>query len=132
MKINSLLSRLGMDPVDEPPVRPQIAAPAPQSLSITNTGGAIALKLACPTSPGTNTMLWASAPQKSGRRSTPGLVFIGMVPTPVTGSSDVTSLYVARYGVPPVDSRVFVRCNIVQDGWEGGSVQFDQRVPVSS
>jgi hypothetical protein len=34
------------------------------------------------------------------------------------GSVDITSLYTARYGVPPVGEKVYVRVNQFVDGWE--------------
>jgi hypothetical protein len=132
VKINSLLAQLGQEPVDAPPAVPQFAAIAPQNLAITNTADVIALKLTCPTSPGANTMLRASAPQRSGVRRAPSMVMIGMCPTPAQGSADITSLYVARFGVPAVGSRVFVTANLVVDGWQSLKSQFTQRVPAAA
>ena len=45
VKINSLLAQLGQDVVDAPPMLPSFANLAPQNLTITNTGGNVALKL---------------------------------------------------------------------------------------
>ncbi len=131
-KINALLGRIGQDPVDAPPARPEFAPNAPTSLTITNTGGAIALKLACPTSPGTNTMVWASKPVFSSVRAIPALVWLGMCPTPAQGSSDLTALYTARFGVPPVGDRLFVQVNQVTDGWESGRNVFSALVPAAA
>jgi hypothetical protein len=130
-KINATLRLLGQDPVDAPPARPMFGAVAPQNLVITNTADVIALKLTCPTSPGTNTLLRASSPQRSGVRRSPGLRMIGMCPTPVTGSATITSLYVARFGVPPVHSRVFVTACLVTDGWQSNPVSFSGLVPTA-
>src|ERR1039457_5156915 len=47
-KINCTLAQFGQDPVTAPPPSPQFTDLAPASLVITNTGGAVALKLACP------------------------------------------------------------------------------------
>ena len=40
-----------------------------------------------------------------------------MLPAPVNGWSDITELYVARYGVPLVGSVVFIRTCQQVDGW---------------
>ena len=132
VKINSLLAQLGQDVVDAPPAVPAFATLAPQNLTITNTGGSIAVKLTCPTSPGTNTLLRASAPQRSGVRRAPSMVILGMCPTPAQGSADITSLYVARFGVPAVGARLFVQANLVTDGWQGPKSQFSEVVPASA
>jgi hypothetical protein len=132
VKLNSLLSLLGQDPVDAPPPVPAFGALAPQNLVATNSGGTVALKLTCPTSPGTNTLVRASAPQRSGVRRLPGLRILGMCPTPAQGSADITSLYTARYGAPAAGFRVFVRAQIVQDGWQGPAAQFSALVPAAA
>jgi hypothetical protein len=44
---------------------------------------------------------------------------LGLLPAPTAGFSDVTSLYVAKYGVPPMDSRVVIRTRQQVKGWEG-------------
>jgi hypothetical protein len=36
----------------------------------------------------------------------------------VAGSADITALYTARYGVPPVGKKVYVQANQFVDGWE--------------
>jgi hypothetical protein len=132
MKLNATLLRFGQEPVDEPTARPEFAPNAPQSLVITNTGGTIAVKLTCPTSPGTNTVVRAGAPQKSGRRALPGLRILGMAPAPAQGSSDITSLYTARYGSPPPGTRLFVQVSQMTDGWESGASQFSAVVPAAT
>lgn len=132
IKLNSLLAQLGQEPIDEPTPRPTFGALAPQNLVITNTSDVIALKLTCPTAPGTNTLIRASAPQLGGTYATPSLRILGMCPTPAVGSSDITSLYVGKFGVPPVGKRVFVQAQLVTDGWEGPASVFQARVPVST
>ena len=43
---------------------------------------------------------------------------LGLLPAPTAGFSDVTSLYVAKYGVPPVDSCVVIRTRQQVNGCE--------------
>ena len=131
-KINCTLAKFGQDQVDAPPARPQYAALAPQNLVITNTGGTIALKLTCPTSPGTNTIVRGSKPVSQGYGKFTDFRVLGMCPTPAQGSSDITSLYTARYGVPPVGMKVFVSVSQMVDGWENQPVTFAAVVPASA
>jgi len=54
---------------------------------------------------------------------------LGTCPVPAGGSADITSLYTARYGVPPVGTKVFVSVNQMVDGWEDRPVTFSAIVP---
>ena len=67
-KINCTLAQFGQEQVDAPPAQPQFPDLAPQGLVITNTAGAITLKLTCPTSPGENTIVRGSEPLSAGPR----------------------------------------------------------------
>jgi hypothetical protein len=131
-KINCTLAQFGQQQVDAPPAQPQFPTLAPQSLAITNTAGAIALKLTCPTSPGENTIVRASAPISQGRQTCSDFRVLGTCPAPVQGSANITSLYTARYGVPPVGKKVYVQVNQFVDGWESLPVSFWGIVPASA
>ena len=128
-KINCVLAEFGQEQVDVPPAHPQFTDLAPQNLVITNTGGAVALKLTCPTSPGQNTIVRASAPLSAGRQICSDYRVLGMCPTPAQGSSDITSLYTARYGAPAAGTKVFVQVSQLVDGWEQVPVGFSAIVP---
>jgi hypothetical protein len=130
-KINCTLAQFGQDQVDAPPAQPQFPDLAPQSLLITNTAGAIALKLSCPTNPGQNTIIRASAPLSQGRESCSDFRIIGTCPVPAAGVADITSLYTARYGEPPVAKKVYVRVNQFVEGWESLPTTFWAIVPAA-
>jgi hypothetical protein len=130
VRINCKLGLLGQDPVDVPPVSPQFAAVAPKSLVITNTGGVIAVKLTCPTSPGENTVLRASPPQNAAVRACRNYRILGICPAPVAGSADITALYTAEFGAVPAGKRLFVQVSTMVDGFESLPREFQARVPV--
>ena len=131
-KINCTLAQFGQEEVDAPPAQPQFPALAPQNLVITNTAGAIALKLTCPTSPGENTIIRGSAPVSQGRETCSDFRILGTCPAPVQGSANITSLYTARYGEPPVGKKVYVQVNQFVDGWESLPRTFWAIVPASA
>jgi hypothetical protein len=131
-KINCTLAQFGQEQVDAPPARPQFPDLAPASLAITNTGGVIALKLACPTSPGDSTIVRASAPVSQGRETWDDYRILGTCPAAAQGSADITGIYTARYGVPPAGKKVFVRVNQFVDGWEDLPMTFSAIVPAAS
>ena len=132
IKINCALAQFGQEQVDAPPALPLFTALAPQNLVITNTGGTVSLKLTCPTSPGTNTIVRASRGISQGRETCSDFRILGMCPTPAQGSADITSLYTARYGAPAVGSKVYVRANQLVTGWESQGRMFSAIVPASA
>jgi hypothetical protein len=131
VRVNCKLGLLGQDAVDVPPVAPQFPALAPQGLVITNTGGAVAVKLTCPTNPGENTVLRASPPQNSAIRACRNYRIIGTCPVPTAGSADITSLYVAEFGAVPIGKRLFVQASTMVNGFESLPRQFQARVPAA-
>jgi len=131
-KINCTLAQFGQERVTTPPAHPQFPDLAPQNLVITNTDGAVALKLTCPTSPGENTIVRASAPLSAGRQTCSDFRVLGTCPAPVQGSANITSLYTARYGEPLVGKKVYIQVNQFVDGWESLPVTFWGIVPASA
>jgi hypothetical protein len=131
-KINCTVAQFGQDQVDAPPVRPLFSDPAPQNLVIANASGVITLKLTCPTNPGENTIIRASAPVSQGIDKLGDFRILGTCPVPAQGSADITSLYTARFGVPPVGSKVFVRVNQFVNGWEDLPLTFTAITPTAA
>jgi hypothetical protein len=131
VRVNCKLGLLGLVPVDAPPVAPQFPDLAPLSMVITNTGGVVAVKLACPTEPGDNTVLRACPPQNSAVRACRNYRIIGLCPAPVQGSADITGLYAAEFGAVPIGKRLFVRASTMVDGFESLPRQFQARVPAA-
>jgi hypothetical protein len=131
VRINCKLGLLGQEPVDVPPTAPQFPSVAPQNLVITNTGGTVALKLTCPTSPGQSTVLRASPPQNSAIRACRNFRIIGICPAPTDGSADITSLYTAEFGAVPAGKRLFVQASTMVNGFESLPRQFQARVPAA-
>jgi hypothetical protein len=131
-KINCTLAQFGQERVLVPPAQPEFPDLAPQNLVITNTGGAVALKLTCPTSPGENTIVRASAPVSAGRETCSDFRVLGTCPAATQGSADITTLYTARYGEPPAGKKVYVQVNQFVNGWESLPVTFWGIVPASA
>ena len=128
-KINAVNLTFGAAEADTPPIKPQFPALAPQNLTITNTAGVIALKLTCPTDPGSNTIIRGQAPQSQGREVPGTAVILGVCPAPAQGVANITAIYTAKHGVPPVGTKVFVKVNQFLDGHESIPVTFSAIVP---
>ena len=117
VRINDNLAFLGLPPMDDPPQRPEFDANPVGDLVITNSGSVLALKLAVPAPPTPYMLVWATRPTSAGVSFPGRFVFIGLLPDPVAGFSDITGLYVARYGLPPEGSRVFIQTLQQINGW---------------
>lgn len=127
--INCNLLITGQEAVDTPPARPSFPDLAPVALVITNAAGVIALKLTCPSDPGEATYIRASKPVSSAIRALPSVRLIGSCPAAAQGASDITGLYVARYGVPTVGDRVFVEVFQSLTGWQSPARVLTALVP---
>jgi hypothetical protein len=44
--------------------------------------------------------------------------FLGLLPAPVEHVSDITRLYIRKYGVPLANARIFIRAWQQVEGWE--------------
>ena len=131
-KINCSLATLGAEQVDAPPSFPQFPDNPVDGLVITNLAGVIALKLGCPSTPANNTTVRAAAPCSQGLANNANFRILGVLPAPVAGACDITSLYTARYGSPAVGTKVFVRVNQNIDGWEDVPVELSAIVPAAA
>jgi hypothetical protein len=131
VKINNNLASLGLPPVSDPPDYPKFGKNPVGALTITNTGDVLALKLAVPTAPIRHTLVWGTAPGSAGATFPGRFVFLGLLPEPVAGVSDITELYVARYGIPPVGTRVFIQTVQQINGWQDAPKRTTAVVPKS-
>ena len=117
MRVNASRAHLGLSRFDLPPNVPTFNPNPVAELAIANTGGDITLKVRVPSQPGPCTLVQGAAPVSAGVRCVQHFPFLGLLPAPVDGWSDITALYVARYGVPVVGTAVFIRTCQHIDGW---------------
>jgi len=118
VKINTNLANVGEPPVVDPPNKPVFSANPVGDLTITNTGGIIALKLSVPTAPARHMLVWATAPCSPGVSFPGRFVILGRLPEPEAGLSDITEMYTARYGMPGAGRRVFIQTVQYINGWQ--------------
>jgi hypothetical protein len=129
IKINCTLAAAGMEQVVAPPERPTFADNPVGALTITNKAGVIALKLAVARTPAHYVMVFGTSPCSAGIARPRRFTLLGALPTAAAGMSDVTELYVAKYGVPPVGARVFIGTRQTVKGWEDSQKDTTAVVP---
>jgi hypothetical protein len=107
--LNTRRADLSLPQFDLPPAEPVFRLNPVAGLVITNTGGKITLKLRVPSPPAQYTLVQVAVPVRTGVRSVQHFPFLGLLPPPTDGWSDITELYVARYGVPKVGTAIWIR-----------------------
>ena len=121
-KANSRRLALSQDLLADPPGEDSFRPMPVVRLVITNCGGRIALKLRVAGGPTEGVMVSSWHPVSSGVMVWEKFVRIGPLPAPDRGMSDITRLYFAKYGVPPVGKKVFIRIQQLND-YVGNFVQ---------
>ena len=132
VSVNTRRAELDLPLFDLPPAEATFSPNPVAELVATNTGGTINLKLRVPSLPAQYTLVQGAAPVSTGTRCVQHFPFLGLLPPPTDGWSDITELYVARYGVPPVGKKVYVQANQFVDGWEDLPVRFWAIVPATT
>ena len=120
---------LGLPQFDLPPAEPVFSDNPMGELVITNTGGRITLKLRVPSPPAQYTLVQGARPVGTGVRCVQHFPFLGLLPPPADGWSDITELYVARHGVPKAGTAIWIRTCQHIDGWTDVPKVARARVP---
>jgi hypothetical protein len=117
VSLNVRRADLGLPQFDFPPAEPVFSLNPVGELVATFTGGRFTLKLRVPGPTAQYTLVYGAAPVRSGVRYVNHFPFLGLLPPPKYGLSDITELYVARYGVPKAGTAVWIRTCQHVDGW---------------
>jgi hypothetical protein len=129
VKINSTLVYQGQPIRQTPPTRAVFDSNKVGPLVATSTGGEISLKLNVPSAPKAQTVVLGTRPCSAGVRFAKHFVMLGVLPAAEAGYSNITDLYVARYGQPPAGTRVFIRTRQMIDGWADHPKQTSALIP---
>jgi hypothetical protein len=129
MKINTVLAYQALPPALTPTERPAFPANPVGALVVTDTDGAIDLKLSVPTAPAARILVLATHPRSPGVTFANHFAILCELPAAEAGWSTITDLFVARYGQPPPGTRIFIRTRQVLDGWEDDPRQTAAIVP---
>jgi hypothetical protein len=116
-RINNARAAIGLSRFNRPPAIPSFGLNTTGPLAITNTADVIALKLPVVSLPTQYVLVEGAAPCSAGIRYAKHYPFLGFLPEPVDGWSDITALYVDCYGVPPVGAAILIRTRQHIDGW---------------
>lgn len=130
-KINFNLAYVKEPLVVLPTARPEFGLNPVGELDITNTDGMIGLRLAVASAPTRYTLVKGTFPRSPGVTYIRRFVILGLLPTPEAGFSDITKLYVERFGEPPPGMRVFICTTQLINGWSDEPKKTDAIVPAA-
>ena len=117
--ISNARSRIGREKLLLWPPEPVVFEPSPVAgLSMSEEQGRLRLKVRVVGPVVGDIMVFGAAPCSAGRKKWRHGAYLGLLPAPTGGESDITELYVARYGEPKAGERVFIRTRRQKDGWE--------------
>jgi hypothetical protein len=117
-KLNSVLALCDQEPLTDPPPLPKFSPNPVGVLNITRVGQELTLKLSFSGPVAGDIMVFASPPFNAGRGYCSDYRFIGLLSTSGQHAGEITRLYTRKYGVPPPNSRIFIRAWQQVDGWE--------------
>jgi hypothetical protein len=127
--VNTRRADLGLPQFDLPPAEPVFRRNPVAELVATNTGGKFTLKLRVPSPPAQYTQVQGAAPVRTGVRCVQHFPFLGLLPPPTDGWSDITDLYKARYGEPKPGTAIWIRTCQHLDGWQDVPKVAHARIP---
>ena len=115
--LNIRRADLDLPQFDFPPAEPVFNKNPVDELTANFTDGLFTLKLRAPSPPAQYTLVYGAAPVISGVRYVQHFHFLGLLPPPKDGWSDITELYVSRFGEPKPNWAVWIRTCQHIDGW---------------
>jgi hypothetical protein len=98
-------------------------------MTITNEEAGVRLLLRVSGPVTEDIMVFGQAPCSAGRSKRRNVAYLGLLPAPQNGMSDITDIYVARYGEPSPGTKVFIVTRQQKDGWEGYDRETNVIVP---
>jgi hypothetical protein len=121
-KVNSRRLALQQELLTDPPGPGTFYSTPWVRLVITNLAGRIALKLYLAQGQAEGVMVSSWHPCNPGAMVWAKFARIGLLPAPHRGMCDITKQYVAKFGVPPVGKKIFIRIQQMND--YSGSVYY--------
>src|ERR1035437_1324877 len=116
--LNSARARIGKAMLFWPPEPVRFDPNPVEGLTLIYEHGRLRLKLKVTGPVLDDIMVFGRAPCSAGRKKWRHGAYLGLLPPPAGGESDITELYVSRYGELEPGKRVFIRKRQQRNGWE--------------
>jgi hypothetical protein len=127
--INSARACIGREMLMEPPEPVVFGANPVEELTMRWEAGRVKMELRVPAAVREDIMVFGQGPCSAGRSKRRNVSYLGVLPKPVDGVSDITELYVGRFGEPRAGEKVFIVVRQQANGWEGEAWEVSEVVP---
>ena len=127
--INAARWCINLPGLTEPP-DPVVLPPSPVAgMAITARENGIRLLLEVTAPVTEDIMVFGQAPCSAGRNKRRNVSYLGLTPTPTNGASDITDLYVAKFGPLRPGTKIFIVTRQQKNGWESEDNVTSEIVP---
>ena len=109
VSLNTRRADLGLPQFDVAPAQPAFGDSPVKELAVTYPEGKFTLKARVEGIPDQLILVQGARPVRSSVRYVWHFPFLGLLPPPIDGWSDITEMYVARFGVPKPGTAIWIR-----------------------
>jgi hypothetical protein len=127
--ISSVRAVVGLPPDFEPPAPVVFPPSVVGRLVIENGEGGVRLWLAVSGKLNEDVLVFGQEPCPAGRSKRRNVCYLGLLPPPIGGRSEITHLYKARFGEPRPGRKVFIVTCQTRNGWKGMDRETSEIVP---
>ena len=127
--ISTVRAVVGLPETLEVPPRPVFSPSNVGQLVIENGADGARLYLAVSGELNEDIMVFGQAPCSRGRYKRRNVSYLGLLPPPIGGLSEITHLYKAKFGEPRPGQKVFIVTCQEKDGWKGIDLETSATVP---
>ena len=127
--ISTVRAVVGLPETLEVPPRPVFSPSNVGRLVIENGADGVRLFLAVSGALNEDIMVFGQEPCSRGRRKRRNVSYLGLLPPPIGGLSEITRLYQARFGEPRPGQKIFLVTCQQKDGWKGLDLETSASVP---
>ena len=127
--ISTVRAIVGLPETLEVPPRPVFSQSNVGRLVIENGADGVRLYLAVSGELNEDIMVFGQEPCSRGRYKRRNVSYLGLLPPPIGGLSEITRLYQAKFGEPRPGQKVFIVTCQEKDGWKGLDLETSATVP---
>ena len=127
--ISTVRSTVGLPETPEVPARPVFSMTKVGPLVAENGADGVRLYLVVSGELNEDVMVFGQDPCSRGRYARRNVSYLGLLPPPIGGLSEITYLYKAKFGEPRPGQKVFIVTCQEKDGWKGFDLETSATVP---
>jgi hypothetical protein len=127
--ISTVRAIVGLPETLEVPARPVFSQSSVGRLVIENGADGVRLYLEVSGELNEDIMVFGQEPCSRGRYKRRNVSYLGLLPPPIGGRSEITRQYKARFGEPRPGQKVFLVTCQEKDGWKGIDQETSATVP---